>query len=57
LFNLEHKLQFVVITHKRSLFLEGESLVGLTKFKDNPFSKAFSLRLNDPDDELDLTRD
>lgn len=27
--------------------MEGESLVGLTKFKDDPFTKAFSLRLDD----------
>ena len=44
---VERKLQFIVITHKRGLFLEGESLVGLTKFKNDPFSKAYSLRLND----------
>jgi len=49
----ERKLQFIIITHKRSLFLSGESLVGVTKFKDDPFSKAFSLRLNDPDDNAE----
>ena len=56
--NLEKKLQFIVITHKRGLFLEGDSLVGLTKHKSDPFSKAYSLRLNDPeDDDLNAIRD
>lgn len=33
--------------------MSGESLVGVTKFKDDPFSKAFSLRINEPDGQFD----
>lgn len=40
-------MQFLVITHKRSLFLVGESLVGVTKPREHPFSKAYSLLLDE----------
>jgi chromosome segregation ATPase len=40
-------MQFLVITHKRSLFLQGESLVGVTKPHEDPFSKAYSLFLDE----------
>jgi len=43
-------LQFILITHKSSLFLKGDSLVGVCKPKNNPFSKVFSLRLDEDAD-------
>lgn len=43
---LEKSLQFIVITHKRSLFNNGLSLVGVTKAGGNQFSKAYSLLLD-----------
>lgn len=46
IFYIENALQFVLITHKRSIFTNGQSLVGITKEKDNPFSKAYSLLLD-----------
>ena len=46
-----------MITHKKGLYEDGDSLVGLTKFQDDPFSKAFSLKLNDPEEEDDSGED
>jgi chromosome segregation ATPase len=45
--NLESSLQFILVTHKRSLFLNGKSLVGVAKSASNPFSKAYSLLLEE----------
>jgi len=40
-------MQFIIVSHKKSVFLRSMSLVGLTKPLKNPFTQAYSLRLTD----------
>lgn len=44
---IDKSLQFILVTHKKSLFLNGQSLIGIAKPAADPFSKAYSLRLQD----------
>ena len=44
---IDKSLQFILVTHKKSLFLNGQSLVGIAKPAADPFSKAYSLKLED----------
>lgn len=43
----ENSLQFILITHKKGVFLNGKSLVGVSKPLSDPFSHAYSLILEE----------
>jgi chromosome segregation ATPase len=43
-------MQFVLITHKHGLFLQSQSLVGLCRPEADPFTKAYSLKLQPNED-------
>jgi structural maintenance of chromosome 1 len=47
LFNVDHKLQIIAVTHKQSLFSRSESLVGVSRPKSLNMSQVYSLRLDD----------